>query len=105
MKRIVVGITGASGTIYAVDLLEKLHQRPDVEVHLVMSAWAKKNLELETDYSLAQLTALADAQIIPPIPAFYNHPQSIQDLVNHQTMKILDAFHIHNETDRRWEGD
>ncbi|POD85064.1 4-hydroxy-3-polyprenylbenzoate decarboxylase [Lactiplantibacillus plantarum subsp. plantarum] len=50
MKRIVVGITGASGTIYAVDLLEKLHQLPDVEVHLVMSAWTKKNLELETDY-------------------------------------------------------
>lgn len=187
MQRIIVGVTGASGTIYAVDLLEKLHQLPDVEVHLVLSNWAKKNLALETDYQLSQLTALADqtyhindqgaaiasgsflndgmvivpasmktvasiaygigdnligraadvtikeqrklvivpretplsvihlenltklaklgAQIIPPIPAFYNQPQTIQDLVAHQTMKILDAFHIHNETDRRWEGD
>lgn len=187
MKRIVVGITGASGTIYAVDLLAKLSRMPDVETHLVMSTWAKKNLALETDYSLQQLKDLADytynindqgakiasgsflndgmvivpasmktvagiaygfgdnliaraadvtikeqrklvivpretplsvihlenltklaklgVQIIPPIPAFYNHPTTIQDLVNHQTMKLLDAFQIHNDSDRRWEGD
>ena len=39
MKRIVIGVSGASGTIYAVDLLKKLHQVPDVETHLIMSAW------------------------------------------------------------------
>ncbi|GEN95171.1 hypothetical protein PET01_12210 [Pediococcus ethanolidurans] len=42
MKKIIVGITGASGTVYAIDLLEKLHRLDDVEVHLVMSQWAKK---------------------------------------------------------------
>jgi len=186
MKRIVIGMTGASGSIYAVDLLTKLKQIPTVETHLVMSTWAKKNLALETTYSLSQVTALADyqysnhdqgakiasgsflndgmvivpasmktvaeiaagfgddliaraadvtikeqrklvivpretplsvihlenltrlarlgAQIVPPIPAFYNQPKTIQDLVDHQTMKILDAFQIPNEVDRRWEG-
>ncbi|WP_412989609.1 UbiX family flavin prenyltransferase [Pediococcus siamensis] len=186
MKKIIVGITGASGTAYAIDLLEKLHKLDSVEVHLVMSQWAKKNLELETDYSLKQINDLADevyhindqgaaiasgsflndgmvivpasmktvasiaygigdnliaraadvtikeqrklvivpretplsvihlenltklakigAQIIPPIPAFYNHPKTIQDLINHQTMKILDAFQIPNEVDERWQG-
>lgn len=187
MKRLIVGITGASGTVYAVDLLKKLHENPSVEVHLVMSTWAKKNLALETSMTLKQLQDLADytynindqgatiasgsfladgmvivpasmktvagiaygfgdnlisraadvtikeqrklvivpretplsvihlenltklaqlgAQIIPPIPAFYNHPQTIQDLVDHQTMKLLDAFQIPNKNDHRWEGD
>jgi len=45
------------------------------------------------------------AQIIPPIPAFYNQPQTIQDLVDHQTMKVLDAFGIHVGAAKRWEGD
>lgn len=185
MKKIIVGITGASGTVYAIDLLEKLHRLDDVEVHLVMSQWAKKNLELETDYSLSQINELADkvyhindqgaaiasgsflndgmvivpasmktvatiaygigdnliaraadvaikeqrkliivpretplsvihlenltklarvgAQIIPSMPAFYSHPKTIQDLVNHQTMKVLDAFGIPNEVDERWK--
>ncbi|KRM42370.1 UbiX family flavin prenyltransferase [Lentilactobacillus parafarraginis] len=187
MKRIIVGITGASGTIYAIDLLQKLRSFPDVETHLVMSSWAKKNLALETDLSLADVEAMADvtyhindqgaqiasgsfladgmvivpasmktvagiaygladnligraadvtikeqrklvivpresplsvihlenltklakigAQIIPPIPAFYNHPQTIQDLINHQSMKVLDAFGIANQISGRWQGD
>lgn len=56
---------------------------------------------------LENLTKLAQlgAQIIPPIPAFYNHPKTIQDLVDHQTMKVLDAFQIPNKNDHRWEGD
>ena len=56
---------------------------------------------------LENLTKLAKlgAQIIPPIPAFYNQPQTIQDLVDHQTMKVLDAFGIQQVTAKRWEGD
>ncbi|MHA5122926.1 UbiX family flavin prenyltransferase [Oenococcus oeni] len=187
VKKIIVGVSGASGTIYAVDLLKQLHAISNVEVHLVMSSWAKKNLSLESDYSIDQIKELANytynihdqgaaiasgsflndgmvivpasmktvagiasgfgdnliaraadvaikeqrklilvpretplsvihlenltrlarlgVQIIPPITAFYGHPKTIQDLINHQTMKILDAFSINNNLDNRWEGD
>ena len=56
---------------------------------------------------LENLTKLArlGVQIIPPIPAFYNQPQTIQDLVNHHTMKLLDQFGIVNEHSKRWQGD
>ncbi|MFD1124881.1 UbiX family flavin prenyltransferase [Lentilactobacillus raoultii] len=187
MKQLIIGITGASGTIYGIDLLKKLSQITEVETHLIMSSWAKKNLELETDLTMADVKKLANhvysandqgakiasgsflsdgmvivpasmktvasvaygladnliaraadvtikeqrklvivpretplsvihlenltrlaklgAQIIPPIPAFYHHPQTIQDLIDHQTMKVLDAFNISNDISSRWEGD
>ncbi|GEN48338.1 UbiX family flavin prenyltransferase [Ligilactobacillus pobuzihii] len=186
MKKIIIGVSGASGTIYAVDLLKKTQQLSNVETHLVMSKWAKQNLALETNYQLNEINSLADyvyderdqaakiasgsflvdgmvvvpasmktiagiangfadnlvgraadvilkeqrklvivpresplsvihlenltklakigAQIIPPIPAFYNHPSSIQDLVDHQTMKTLDALGINNDISSRWDG-
>lgn len=187
MKKIVVGITGASGTIYGIQLLEALHSMNDIEVHLVMSRWAKENLAIEqTNYTEAQVKKLADftysdndlgatiasgsfrhdgmvivpasmktvatvatgigdnlisraadvtlkeqrqliivprespfnqihlenmlklskmgVSIIPPIPAFYNNPQTIDDIVNHTIMKILDHLHIDNEISSRWEG-
>ncbi|MBP1045008.1 UbiX family flavin prenyltransferase [Enterococcus sp. BWM-S5] len=185
-KRIVVGITGASGSIYAVNLIKKLQEYPMIEVHGVLSPWAKENLKLETDTTLEELVKLMDfyysakdlgakiasgsfltdgmiivpasmktiagiacgfsdnligraadvtlkeqrklvivpretplniihlenmtklakmgVQIIPPIPAFYNQPQTIQDLVDHQTMKLLDALNIRNDFQSRWEG-
>jgi polyprenyl P-hydroxybenzoate and phenylacrylic acid decarboxylases len=169
-RKIIIGVTGASGTIYAIDLIKKLKKIPEIETHVVFSAWAKKNLQLETDVSLKEIRELADyfyndndlgakiasgsfltdgmiitpasmktvasiavglgdnlisraadvtlkeqrkliivpretpfstihlenmtklskmgVQIIPPIPAFYNHPQTIQDLIDHQTMKL-----------------
>ncbi|OPY62214.1 MAG: putative aromatic acid decarboxylase [Pelotomaculum sp. PtaU1.Bin065] len=186
MKRIVVGISGATGAIYGVRLLKLLREQKDVEVHLVMSDWAAKNLELETAYSTAEVLAMADksynfndmgaaissgsflnsgmiimpcsmkslsaiangfdanllvraanvmlkeqrklvlcpretplnaihlenmlklsrlgVMISPPFPAFYNHPHSIMDIVDHQVMKVLDQFGVHCMNQRRWNG-
>ena len=58
MTRIVVGISGASGFIYGVRLLEAL-KTIDVETHLVMSEWAERILALETDYEPAFVKGLA----------------------------------------------
>ena len=184
-RRIVIGITGASGTIYALDLLKELKKYPEIETHGVISDWAKENLKIETDMSLKEVYELLDyhysvkdlgasiasgsflvdamvivptsmrtvgaiamgladnlitraadvtlkeqrklilvpretplhaihldnlmklakmgVQIIPPIPAFYNQPQTIQDLVHHHTMKLLDALQIENDLSGRWK--
>lgn len=58
-QRLVVGITGASGVIYGIRLLERLRELP-VEAHLVASRWARVTIEHETDYSFADVKALAD---------------------------------------------
>lgn len=186
MKKIIIGISGASGSIYGIDLLKKLKQVEGVETHLVLSDWAKENIKLETDYQPEEVEKLADfvyddhnlgasiasgsfrvdamvvapasmktvagisvgfdddliiraagvmlkeqrklilvlretplsvihlenltklaklgVQIIPPIPSFYDHPQTIQDIVDHQSMKVVDALGIDNEIGRRWNG-
>ncbi len=60
MKRLIVGISGASGTIYGIRLLEVLQGVPDVETHLVLSPAARRTILLETDYSVERVEALAD---------------------------------------------
>ncbi|WP_284704030.1 flavoprotein, partial [Escherichia coli] len=52
MKRLIVGISGASGAIYGVRLLQVLRDVAGVETHLVMSQAARQTLSLETDLSL-----------------------------------------------------
>ena len=42
--------------------------------------------------------------ILPPVPAFYNRPRSVDDIVNHIVMRILDQFDIHVDLRDRWEG-
>jgi 4-hydroxy-3-polyprenylbenzoate decarboxylase len=42
--------------------------------------------------------------IFPPVPAFYNHPQSLDEMVNHVAMRTLDQFDLHLDVMRRWEG-
>src|SRR5205807_46631 len=59
-RRIVVGISGASGAIYGVRLLEVLRDRPEIETHLVMSASAELTIRYETDRDPAEVAALAD---------------------------------------------
>ena len=183
--RLIVGITGATGTIFGVRLLQMLYGS-GVETHLVMSKWGQRTLVHETQYgvkdvqhmatesypigdqgaaissgsfttlgmvvapcSMATLAAIshglgsnlihraADVMlkerrklvlvvresplneihlenmlklsrmgvvILPPVPAFYNHPQNLEDLINHTTMRILDQFDIHLDVMNRWDG-
>lgn len=42
--------------------------------------------------------------ILPPVPAFYNRPQSVDDIVNHIVMRVLDQFDIHLDLRDRWDG-
>ena len=76
-KRIVIGVSGASGIIYA----------PLNAIHLE---------------NLTKLARLG-VQIIPPIPAFYSQPKTIEDIVAHQSMKLMDALGIENHVSGRWK--
>ena len=186
MKRLIVGISGASGVIYGIRLLQVLRDTPHIETHLVMSRFGRLNIEIETDYSTQEVEALADvvhgytnqaasissgsfktdgmvvapcsmktlsaiansaadsllvraadvvlkerrtlvlmpreaplhvghckllyeaaqlgAVIAPPMPAFYNSPQTIDDIVNHSIGRVLDLFDIDAGILKRWEG-
>jgi len=177
-RRMVVGMTGASGAIYGVRLLEMLREA-GMEVHLVMTKPAERTIVEETGRSLAQVRALADvvhpvanigaaiasgsfltegmivapcsvstvsaiahgfaddllvraadvilkerrrllllvretplhaghltamllasksgAIIMPPVPAFYARPASVEDIVEHTVARMLDQFGIRNE--------
>ena len=178
-------MSGASGVMYGIRLLETLKSVPQITTHLVVSRYAVKNIELETDYSIEQVLGLANftydndslearissgsyltdatvivpcsmktlacisngicdtlisraadvtlkesrkliicpretplnsihlenmlklsklgVKIIPPMPAFYNKPQTIDDILNHQVMKICDCLGIANKIGRRWQ--
>jgi 4-hydroxy-3-polyprenylbenzoate decarboxylase len=184
--RLIVGISGASGVIYGIRMLEVLKEHADVETHLVISNGGKLNISLETDWDVKDVEALADEvhsdqnlaatiasgsfktagmviapcsmktlsgvvnsyadtlvvraadvvlkenrplvlmpretplhaghcrllheaalmgiTIAPPMPAFYNDPQSIDDLINHNVGRILDLFDIDNSIVKRWAG-
>ncbi len=67
MKRLIVGISGASGAIYGVRLLQVLRDVTDIETHLVMSQAARQTLSLETDFSLREVQALADVTLMRAI--------------------------------------
>ncbi|MCU6310822.1 UbiX family flavin prenyltransferase [Enterobacter cloacae subsp. cloacae] len=188
MKRLIVGLSGASGAIYGVRLLQVLRDVAEVETHLVMSQAARQTLSLETDLSLREVQALADvvhdardiaasissgsfktagmvilpcsiktlsgivnsytdtlvtraadvvlkerrplvlcvretplhlghlrlmtqaaelgAVIMPPVPAFYHRPASLDDVINQTVNRVLDQFDIDLPEDlfTRWQG-
>lgn len=188
MKRLIVGISGASGAIYGVRLLQVLRDVDGVETHLIMSAAARQTLALETGLSVRDVQALADvvhdardiaasissgsfktagmvilpcsiktlsgivlsytdglltraadvvlkerrklvlcvretplhlghlrlmtqaaeigALIMPPVPAFYHQPQTLDDIINQTVNRVLDQFDIDLPQDlfTRWQG-
>jgi 4-hydroxy-3-polyprenylbenzoate decarboxylase len=59
MKRLIIGMSGASGQIYGIRLLEVLHEAPNVETHLVLSQAARITIAQETDYDPRDVEALA----------------------------------------------
>lgn len=60
VRRLVVGVTGATGSLYAIRLLQALRDVPDVETHLVVSAAGVLNVKHELDMTREQVQALAD---------------------------------------------
>ncbi len=186
-KGLIVGISGASGAIYGIRLLEIL-QELHLDSHLIISRAAEKTIQLETTYSLDQvkqlatvcydlediaapvssgsfnktmgmiilpcsiktLSALANsfnvniliraadvtlkerrklvvairetplhyghlelmlrltrmgAILFPPVPAFYHHPKTLEDIIHHSIGKILDLFDIEVPSFKRWSGE
>ncbi|MBV8991889.1 MAG: aromatic acid decarboxylase, partial [Solirubrobacterales bacterium] len=60
MKQLIIGISGASGAVYGIRLLEVLRGVADVETHLILSPAARRTIKLETDRSVEQVEALAE---------------------------------------------
>jgi len=187
-ERLVVGVSGASGVIYAIRLLEALREVENIETHLVISNSAKQTVLLETDFTVEHVEALATrvyrfndvaaaissgsfktrgmvvvpcsmktlssiahsfgenllsraadvtlkeqrrlvlvpretplhlghlrllttvaelgAIIVPPMPAFYHRPQTLDDIVNQTVNRVLDLLEIELPRDlfKRWTG-
>lgn len=183
-QRLIIGISGASGTVYGIKLLEVLRDIPGVETHLVMTKAAHLTRAAETNYSAQDLAELADVSysihdvgaaiasgsystmgmiiapcsmrslgeiahglssnlltraadvvlkekrrlvlmaretplhaihlqnmltiselggiIAPPVPAFYNQPKTLDDIVLHSIGRVLDLFDLPAPFMRRW---
>jgi polyprenyl P-hydroxybenzoate/phenylacrylic acid decarboxylase-like protein len=188
MKQIIVAITGATGSLYALRLLKRLDLQQDVAVHLVVSQWGERVMEEETGknlqewlasfscdrlklYSHTDLAASiasgscpidamvvipctmgtlaslacglsnnlieragsvtlkekrplilvaretplssihlqnmltlsnAGAMIVPPIPTFYTHPQTVEDIVDSTVDRVLDTLRLSDSNIKRW---
>ena len=54
--------------------------------------------------SLPWLSAAMVVPIAPPMPAFYNHPQTVDDVVDHIVSRVLDQFGLRTVRVKRWKG-
>jgi flavin prenyltransferase len=186
VRRFVVGMTGSTGSLYGIRLLEKLRALPDTEVHLVISGPGKRTLVEETDWTVADVEALAHVVhdnkdigasvasgsfrtagmviapcsiktvsalansyadtlvaraadvhlkegrpliavvretplhaghlrqmlalaelggvILPPMPAFYTRPKTVDDIVNHTVGRVLDRLGLPQDLVPEWLG-
>lgn len=186
INRLVIGMSGASGSIYGIRLLQTLAKIPEVETHLVMSPPAKRTALHETNFSITEIEKMADdaydykdigatiasgsfktlgmviapcsiktlsaiansysdnllsraadvtlkegrplvlvlretplhvghirlmlnvaeagAVVLPPVPAFYILPKTLDDIINHIIGRVLDRFNIDHALVKEWQG-
>ena len=67
---------------------------------LVTREMPLNTIHLENLLKLSQM----GVTILPPMPAFYNHPETLDDMVDHIVMRILDQFDISRDLVNRWDG-
>jgi len=185
VRKLIIGISGASGAVYGIRALQVLRDISGIETHLVLSPSAKRTILEETDWEVPAVEALADvvhshrdigaaiasgsfqtsgmlvapcsikslsgivnsysdnlltraadvclkerrrlvllvretplhlghiellgqaarygAVVLPPMPAFYNRPQTVDDIVDHTVGKALDQFDIPHQLFKRWK--
>ncbi len=83
-----------------------IHRAADVSLKerrklaLVVRETPLSDIHLENMLKLSRMGAV----IFPPVPAFYSHPGTINDIVDHIVMRVLDQFGIHLDLARRWDG-
>lgn len=65
MMKLIIGISGATGAIFGIRLLEILKETQGVETHLIMSQWAMTTINEETNYSVQEVRDLADYYYSP----------------------------------------
>jgi len=83
-----------------------IHRAADVilkerrKLVLVVRESPFNDIHLENMLKLSRMGVV----ILPPVPAFYNHPQNLDDMINHIAMRTLDQFDIHLDVMNRWDG-
>ena len=115
---VAVGISGATGCIYGIRLLEALRALGQ-ETELILSDWGAETIRLETDLTVEQVKALADRVydnrnmetvtlmggiILPPVPAFYSRPQTVDDIVDQTVSRTLRLLGLDGGERFRWNG-
>jgi 4-hydroxy-3-polyprenylbenzoate decarboxylase len=185
-RRIVVGMTGSTGSVYGIRLLQILRQTEGVETHLIVSAPGKRTIVEETDFTIQQVQALAhvvhdnndigasiasgsfrthgmvivpcsiktasaiahcygnnlisraadvtikegrtlvavvretplhlghlkvltalaemNAVVLPPMPAFYLRPRTLDEIVDHTVARIVERLGLPQDLVPEWEG-
>ena len=83
-----------------------IHRAADVilkerrKLVLVVRESPFNEIHLENMLKLARMGVV----ILPPVPAFYNNPQNLDDMINHIAMRVIDQFDIHLDVMNRWDG-
>lgn len=116
---LIVGIGGASGAVYGVHLLPAL-RNAKIPSHLIASKSAALTLKEECDLTVNQVretplhaghlpsmlaTTENGAIIVPPVPACYHRPKTIDDIVNQTVGRCRDPFDIASGLVKRWQPD